>query len=228
MDLTKKKALFIGKPAEKECQRIKAVPRYWHTKIWGKLFDACKTVPSLCLGNPASEGAKMAPDWCALKDIPDGRNGQTGASSDCSSGKISIYHFTFHWGMSERIISSAASSSIFRFLVNVNQGKGSNARVRHVSVIESIQECRWWPICTNRDWSLDLHLLRNRSVTFSGWLLYYCPEIGRQYDGVVFLEFVTILYSEDYLLVLRNFNSFYGVLHTDNGTNFFEDERELR
>ncbi|XP_045023412.1 uncharacterized protein LOC116935800 [Daphnia magna] len=72
---------------------------------------------------------------------------------------------------------------------------------------------------------LDVGLSRNR--TAKRWGVLFKGLVTR----AVYLELVTSLSSDDFLLILRRFIGLYGqpgVFHTDNGTNFVGAERELR
>ncbi|XP_045033912.1 uncharacterized protein LOC116935697 [Daphnia magna] len=72
---------------------------------------------------------------------------------------------------------------------------------------------------------LDVGLSRNRTAKRWG-VLFTCLV-----THAVYLELVTSLSSDDFLLILRRFIGLYGqpgVFHTDNGTNFVGAERELR
>ncbi|XP_057368283.1 uncharacterized protein LOC130689299 [Daphnia carinata] len=71
---------------------------------------------------------------------------------------------------------------------------------------------------------IDVLLSRNRTAKRRGVLLTCLVT------RAVYLEMVTTLSSDDFLLILRRFIGLYGqprVFHTDNGTNFVGTEREL-
>jgi hypothetical protein len=72
-----------------------------------------------------------------------------------------------------------------------------------------------------------MEVLLSRNRTAKRWGVLFTCLVTR----AVFLELVTTLSSDDFLLILRRFVGLYGqprVFHTDNGTNFVGSERELR
>jgi hypothetical protein len=72
-----------------------------------------------------------------------------------------------------------------------------------------------------------MEVLLSRNRTAKRWGVLFTCLVTR----AVFLEFVTTLSSDDFLLILRRFVGLYGqlrVFHTNNGTNFVGAERELR
>jgi hypothetical protein len=72
-----------------------------------------------------------------------------------------------------------------------------------------------------------MEVLLSRNRTAKRWGVLFTCLVTR----AVFLELVTTLSSDDFLLILRRFVGLYGqprVFHTDNGTNFVGAERELR
>ena len=73
--------------------------------------------------------------------------------------------------------------------------------------------------------SFEFGLALNR--TTKRWGVLFTRLVTR----AVFLELVPSLSKSDFLLALRKFVSLYRkpeVIHSDNGTNFVGDERELR